>query len=122
MIINQGYEEKQYNVPSLGLVTLKNLQNVNEDSVLGKALLKHFPSICLKETNLNVDKEVFTKGKNEKVEEPIKEEVQEVQLLVEEPVQVAKVETSKEEVEEIVQESTKPIVEEKPKRKSKASK
>ena len=94
MIINQGYIEKQYNVPGLGLVTLKNLQNVNEDSVLGKALLKHFPSICLKETNLNVDKEVFTKGKNEKVEEPIKEEVQEVQevqLLVEEPVQVAEV-------------------------------
>lgn len=89
MIINQGYEEKQYNVPGLGLVTLKNLQSVNEDSVLGKALLKHFPSICLKETNLNVDKDVSTKGKNTKVEEPIKEEVQ---LLVEEPVQVAEVE------------------------------
>lgn len=114
MIINQGYIEKQYNVPGLGLVTLKNLQNVNEDSVLGKALLKHFPSICLKETNLNVDKEVFTKGKNEKVEEPIKEPVQEVQLLVEEPVQVAEVQ-KEETKEEAVQE-------EKPKRKTKASK
>lgn len=114
MIINQGYIEKQYNVPGLGLVTLKNLQNVNEDSVLGKALLKHFPSICLKETNLNVDKEVFTKGKNEKVEEPIKEEVQEVQLLVEEPVQVAEVEK-----EETIEE---PVVEEKAKRKTKTSK
>ena len=106
MIINQGYEEKQYNVPGLGLVTLKNLQNVNEDSVLGKALLKHFPSICLKETNLNVDKDVFTKGKNEKVEEPKKEEVQ---LLVEEPVQVA-------EVEEVIEEP----VAEKPKRNPKS--
>ena len=114
MIINQGYIEKQYNVPGLGLVTLKNLQNVNEDSVLGKALLKHFPSICLKETNLNVDKEVFTKGKNEKVEEPIKEEVQEVQLLVEEPVQVAEVQ--KEETKE------EPVIEEKTKRKTKIAK
>ena len=110
MIINQGYIEKQYNVPGLGLVTLKNLQNVNEDSVLGKALLKHFPSICLKETNLNVDKEVFTKGKNEKEEELIQEE--NVELLVEEPIQVAEVETDKKE----------PIVEEKPKRKTKANK
>lgn len=112
MIINQGYIEKQYNVPGLGLVTLKKLQNVNEDSVLGKALLKHFPSICLKETNLNVDKEVFTKGKNEKVEEPIKEEVQEVQLLVEEPIQVAEVEeeTSKGEiVEAVVEEKLKQL-------------
>lgn len=109
MIINQGYVEKQYNVPGLGLVTLKNLQIVNEDSVLGKALLKHFPSICLKETNLNVDKEVFTKGKNAKVEEPIKEEVQ---LLVEEPVQVAKV--------EVKVTTEEPVVEEKPKRNSKS--
>ena len=116
MIINQGYEEKQYNVPGLGLVTLKNLQNVNEDGVLGKALLKHFPSICLRETNLNVDKEVFTKGKNEKEEEPIVEE-QKVELLVEEPVQVAEVEKEDEvKVEKV------PKAEEKPKRKPKASK
>ena len=114
MIINQGYEEKQYNVPGLGLVTLKNLQNVNEDSVLGKALLKHFPSICLKETNLKVDKDVFTKDKNTKVEEPKKEEVQ---LLVEEPIQVA-------EVEEVIEEKNteEPIVEEKAKRKTKTTK
>lgn len=116
MIINQGYEEKQYNVPGLGLVTLKNLQNVNEDSVLGKALLKHFPSICLKE-NKTFKVEVPNNSKEvvkEKINDIAKE--QKVELLVEEPVQVAEVEVGVV-IEEPVAEKT---VAEKPKRNPKS--
>lgn len=100
MIISQGFASKTYNVPGFGYVTLNELQVVRDDSMLGKALLKAFPSIC--GTDVSVPKVQGDEPKEEPTEvqellieepipkeEPIEVEVQE--LLVEEPIEISEV-------------------------------
>lgn len=58
LIINQGFSKKTYNVPGIGMVELTQLQEIPEDTVLGKALLQHFPSICSKPKVAQETKEV----------------------------------------------------------------
>ena len=74
MIISQGFASKTYNVPGFGYVTLNELQVVRDDSMLGKALLKAFPSIC--GTDVSVPK----------VQEEEQKEVEVQELLIEEPI------------------------------------
>lgn len=97
MIINQGFESKQYNVPGLGLVTLNNFQVINEDTVLGKAILKHFPSICGKSLSVDVPDNIEVETIKEYFEKEIKkDESIEPELLVEEPIEQATVEVEQE--------------------------
>ena len=96
MIITLDTETKGINLPGIGIRTFKNLEVIDEHSKVGKVLLESFPQYC-----------------NTKVEfvKPVKEETKEVkkepELLLEEPVQEAVVET----VEEVKQEETKEVVE-----------
>lgn len=106
MIITLDTETKGINLPGIGIRTFKNLEVIDENSKVGKVLLESFPQYC-----------------NTKVEfvKPVKVETKEVkkepELLLEEPVQEATVETKEEakqdepievvETKEPVQEETK---------------
>ena len=88
MIISQGFASKTYNVPGFGYVTLNELQVVRDDSMLGKALLKAFPSIC--GTDVSVPKVQEEEQKEVEVQELLIEEPIEIaELLVEEPIEIA---------------------------------
>lgn len=96
MIISQGFASKTYNVPGFGYVTLNELQVVRDDSMLGKALLKAFPSIC--GTDVSVPKVQEEEPKEVEVQEllieepiPKEEPIEIAELLVEEPIEVAEV-------------------------------
>ena len=95
MIITLDTETKGINLPGIGIRTFKNLEVIDENSKVGKVLLESFPQYC-----------------NTKVEfvKPVKVETKEVkkepELLLEEPVQEAVVETVVE-----VQDETKEVVE-----------
>lgn len=92
IIINQGFDKKTYNIPGIGYTDLKQFQEVNEDSVLGKALLQYFPSICSKSKTVE--------------KEPVKEVEPVKQILTENPIQTADVVLPKVEDETIVEEET----------------
>lgn len=102
MIISQGFASKTYNVPGFGYVTLNELQVVRDDSMLGKALLKAFPSIC--GTDVSVPK----------VQEEEQKEVEVQELLVEEPIEIAELLVEepipKEEPIEIAEVQEEPII------------
>ena len=94
MIISQGFASKTYNVPGFGYVTLNELQVVRDDSMLGKALLKAFPSIC--GTDVSVPKVQEEEQKEVEVQEllieepiPKEEPIEIAELLVEEPIEIA---------------------------------
>ena len=96
MIISQGFASKTYNVPGFGYVTLNELQVVRDDSMLGKALLKAFPSIC--GTDVSVPKVQEEEPKEVEVQEllieepiPKEEPIEIAELLVEEPIEIAEV-------------------------------
>ena len=96
MIISQGFASKTYNVPGFGYVTLNELQVVRDDSMLGKALLKAFPSIC--GTDVSVPKVQEEEQKEVEVQEllieepiPKEEPIEIAELLVEEPVIIPEV-------------------------------
>ena len=97
MIITLDTETKGINLPGIGIRTFKNLEVIDENSKVGKVLLESFPQYC-----------------NTKVEfvKPVKVETKEVkkepELLLEEPVQEANVET----VEEVKQDETVETIEE----------
>lgn len=109
MIINHGGDKPQtFNVPSYGLVTLNNLQKMDEDGVLGKLIKKHFPNICKTEVTEQVSestKEVELPVVETKVVEPQLE----IQQLNEDPICVAEVETEEDIVEESTEVELKPL-------------
>ena len=82
IIINQGNKVKPYNVPGIGIVPIENMQKIEEDSMLGKGMLKHHSQVCY------IDNKVTTKDKVETKKE----------LLLEEPTCAAEVETKDEDI------------------------
>lgn len=77
MIINQSVKLKSYKIPGLGIIPIKNLQDIPDDSILGKGMLRYHSQVCFKKTD----------GAQEVPEVPTEPtEPKEPELLIEEPI------------------------------------
>lgn len=89
MYISQGVKKKTYNIPGLGLIPITNLQEIDDDSILGKGMKKYHAQVCMiSESSAPKD-----------------------ELLVEEPISPAEVIEEAEEPDEFVDSYEEPVIE-----------
>lgn len=86
--IKQAQPVRGYQIPSVGFREIRSEETFKKNSVLGKALLRYFPAICIDVE----DSDVVEVQNEQKLEEP------KTELLVEEPEQEAQVDLIEEDI------------------------